>query len=89
MQCPSGPTNPSVPSSHSQGGGVVGGDVCSGVLPVKGVVLPVKGVVLPVYGVLLSVFGVVICVAVVFSEERAVVNSVVVGGGVVGHPQLP
>ena len=45
--------------------------------------------VLPVYGVLLSVFGVVICVAVVFSEERAVVNSVVVGGGVVGHPQLP
>ena len=33
--------------------------------------------------------SVVICVAVVFSEERAVVNSVVVGGGIVGHPQLP
>lgn len=38
---------------------------------------------------LLSVLSVVICVAVVFSEERAVVDSVVVGGGVVGHPQLP
>ena len=37
---------------------------------------------------LLSVFGVVICVAVVCSVERAVVDSVVVGGGVVGHPQI-
>ena len=33
-------------------------------------------------------FGVVICVAVVCSVERAVADSVVVDGGVMGHPQI-
>ena len=91
-QFPFSSRTPVTPSAHSQGGGVVGGGVVPGVVPVYGVVLsPVGGVVALVVPVTVVRFVVPTVVAVPVVNfvvaTVVVVRSVVVGGGVVGHLQ--